>query len=324
MPTFWSSFAPSSFVERLLRADQRNAAARDHAFFNGRTGRVQRVFDAGLLFLHLDLGRSADLDHGDAAGELGNALLELLLVVVGGGFFDLLADLLDAALDVRALAGAVDDRGVFLLDDDLLGLAEIVRCVAFSSDRPTSSEITVPPVRIAMSCSMALRRSPKPGALTAATLTMPRMLLTTSVASASPSTSSAMTSSGRPDFATPSSSGSISRMFEIFLSCSRITGSRARRLAGLVVDEVRREVAAVELHALDDVELVLQARAFFNRDHAFLADLLHRLGDGLADRLVGVRGDRADLRDRLVVLARLRELLELFDGRDRRPCRCRA
>ena len=64
--------------------------------------------------------------------------------------------------------------------------------VAFSSDRPTSSEITVPPVRVAMSCSMALRRSPKPGALTAATLRMPRMLLTTSVASASPSTSSAI------------------------------------------------------------------------------------------------------------------------------------
>src|SRR5579872_6078472 len=45
--------------------------------------------------------------------------------------------------------------------------------VAFSSDRPTSSEITVPPVRIAISCSMALRRSPKPGALTADTLRMP-------------------------------------------------------------------------------------------------------------------------------------------------------
>jgi hypothetical protein len=40
---------------------------------------MQRVFDAGLLFLHLDLGGSADLDHRDTAGELGNKLLELLL-----------------------------------------------------------------------------------------------------------------------------------------------------------------------------------------------------------------------------------------------------
>jgi hypothetical protein len=38
--------------------------------------------------------------------------------------------------------------------------------VVFSSLRPTSSEMTWPPVRMAMSCSIALRRSPKPGALT--------------------------------------------------------------------------------------------------------------------------------------------------------------
>lgn len=48
-----------------------------------------------------------------------------------------------------------------------------------------------------MSSSMALRRSPKPGALTAVVFRMPRMLLTTRVARASPSTSSAMISSGR-------------------------------------------------------------------------------------------------------------------------------
>jgi len=33
-------------------------------------------------------------------------------------------------------------------------------------------------VNVAMSCSIALRRSPKPGAFTAASLRMPRMLLT--------------------------------------------------------------------------------------------------------------------------------------------------
>ena len=49
-----------------------------------------------------------------------------------------------------------------------------------------------------MSSSIALRRSPKPGALTAATFSPPRSLFTTSVASASPSTSSAMMSNGAP------------------------------------------------------------------------------------------------------------------------------
>jgi hypothetical protein len=177
------------------RAHQGDTAAGDDAFLDRRTGGVQGVFDAGLLLLHLDFGGGTDLDHGHTAGELGQTLLELLAVVVGGGVLDLGADLLARALDVVVLAGAVDDGGVFLADLDRLAEPSSFR-VAFSRVRPTSSEMTVPPVRMAMSCSMALRRSPKPGALTAQTLTMPRMVLTTSVASASPSMSSATISSG--------------------------------------------------------------------------------------------------------------------------------
>jgi hypothetical protein len=54
MPWFWSSLSPFQLLEGLQRADQRHATARDHAFFHGRTGGVQGVFDAGLLFLHFD------------------------------------------------------------------------------------------------------------------------------------------------------------------------------------------------------------------------------------------------------------------------------
>src|SRR5689334_3472179 len=113
-------------LERLERTDQGDTAARNHAFFNGGTRGVQRVFDAGLLFLHLDFGGSANLDHGDAAGELGNTLLELLLVVVRSGLDGLLTDRLDARLDVGGLARTTDDGRVFLLDDDLLGIAQII------------------------------------------------------------------------------------------------------------------------------------------------------------------------------------------------------
>ncbi len=56
---------------------------------------------------------------------------------------------------------------------------------------PNSSEITWPPVRIAISSNMAFLRSPKPGAFTATVENVPLSLLTTRVAKASPSTSSA-------------------------------------------------------------------------------------------------------------------------------------
>ena len=94
-----------------------------------------------------------------------------------------------------------------------------------SSLRPTSSAMTWPPVRVAMSWSIALRRSPNPGALTATELNVPRILFTTRVASASPSTSSEMISSGRPDCMTFSRTGSMSWTELILPWFNRMYGS---------------------------------------------------------------------------------------------------
>src|SRR6202023_1661140 len=113
-------------LEVLGGTQQSDAATRNDAFLNRRTGRMHRVINAILALLHLDLGRAADADHRDAAGELGQTLLQLLTVVVRGGFLDLRLDLLNARLDVSLLAGAVDDRGVLLVDDHLLGAAKHV------------------------------------------------------------------------------------------------------------------------------------------------------------------------------------------------------
>jgi hypothetical protein len=57
---------------------------------------------------------------------LGQPLLQLLAVVVGGGFLDLRLDLVDARLDVGLLAGAVDDRRIFFVNHHSLSAAEHV------------------------------------------------------------------------------------------------------------------------------------------------------------------------------------------------------
>src|SRR6267154_2363182 len=107
-------------------AKQRRAAAGDDTFLDSRAGGMHSVFDTGLLFLQFGFGGCADFDDGNAADQLGKAFLQLFLVVVGGGVFDLGADLLHTAFDVRGLAGAFDDRGVVLVDGDLLGAAEVL------------------------------------------------------------------------------------------------------------------------------------------------------------------------------------------------------
>jgi len=58
-----------------------------------------------LFLLHLGLGGSADLDHGDTAGQLGETLLELFAIELGVGVLDLLLDLIDPAFDVLGITG---------------------------------------------------------------------------------------------------------------------------------------------------------------------------------------------------------------------------
>src|SRR5690606_31092704 len=89
-------------------------------------GVAHGVLDAVLTLLELDLGRGTGLDDGDATGELGQALLELLTVVVGVRVLDLGTDLVDPSGDLVLVAGTLDDGRLVLGDDDLAGAAEQV------------------------------------------------------------------------------------------------------------------------------------------------------------------------------------------------------
>src|SRR5437899_6858279 len=82
-------------AEGLRRAEQRHAAPRHDPLLYGRPRRVERVLDPRLLLLHLGLGGRPDLDHGDAARQLGEPLLELLPVVVRARLLDLYPARLD-------------------------------------------------------------------------------------------------------------------------------------------------------------------------------------------------------------------------------------
>ena len=87
-------------------------------------------------------------------------------------------------------------------------------------------------------------------------------------------------------------------------------------------DEVRRKIAAVELHSFDDFEQRVHRLRFFDRDDAVFADLVHRFSDDRADRLVAVGRNRSDLCDR-VARNRLRKACGLPRRPLRLPFRCR-
>src|SRR5690606_7995498 len=87
----------------------------------------------------------------------------------------------------------------------------------------------------------------------------------------------------------------------------------------LVVDEVRAQVAAVELHAFNHFQLVLQAATFFHGDNTVGGELavtvgyfFHGVGDDVAHGAVAVGRNRSDLFDRLAIFYRRGQLFQLF------------
>ena len=167
-----------------------------------------------------------------------------------------------------------------------------------------------------MSPRLSFWRSPKPGALTARTLIVPRSLLTARVARASPSKSPQMMHEVLGDLEDLLEHGQDFLHRAELLVGDEDVGVLDHRLHPLRVGhEVGADVAAVERHAVDVLDLGLDALGLLDGDDAVLADLLHALADQVADGRVVVGGDRRDLRH-LVALGDLDAVL--LDGFDER------
>src|SRR5690606_12348113 len=300
-------------LEPLLDTHERDAATRDNALLDRSTRGVQRVLDAGLLLLHLGLGRRADVDHRDAAGELREPLLQLLTIVVRRGLLDRDADLVDAALDLLRIARAIDDRGVVLVHDEALRTAEV------RDHRVLELEADL------LGDHLAARQDRDVLQHGLAAFTEARRLDRADLEGAAQLVDHQRGQRLALDILGDDQEG-LAHLRDLLEDRQQILHGAdllvvdqhqrilEHRLHPLGVgDEVRRQVATVELHALDRLERGLETLGLLDRDDAVLPDLLHGVRDQVADLRVVVRRDRADLRDLLLALGRRRDLLQLLD-----------
>src|SRR5437879_6494821 len=276
-------------VERLLAPQQRYPAARHDALLDRGAGGVQRVFDPSLLLLHFGLGGRAYIDHRDAARQLREPLLQLLLVVIRRGLLDRRADLGDAALYVGLLALAADQGGVVLIHHDALDVAEIVEPGVLEleaqlfgddlgpGDRRDVREQLLAPIAEAWSLDRAhLQRA------TQLVDYQRRQRLPLDVLG--------------------DDEQRLARLRHLLENREQVlhggdllfvhqdVGVLEHGLHLLRIgDDVRRRVATVKLHTIHRLERGLEALRLFHRDHAVLAHLLHRVRDDLADLRIVVR-----------------------------------
>lgn len=69
---------------------------------------------------------ASDLQHGHAVRQLGQPLVELLLLIVAGGVLQLLRDLCRPLLDVGGAASALQQQGVIFGDLYLPHFAKVM------------------------------------------------------------------------------------------------------------------------------------------------------------------------------------------------------
>ncbi len=86
---------------------------------------MKSIFDTGFLFFHFGFGGGTYVDFGDTACQLCQPLLELLAIVVACRVVNFATKLIDTRFDICTLASTFDNGRVVLIDDHLLGHAQV-------------------------------------------------------------------------------------------------------------------------------------------------------------------------------------------------------
>src|SRR6266536_3313995 len=241
-------------AERLGRAQQRDAAARQDALLDRGAGRVERVIDAVLALLHLDL----------------------------------------------RLAAAADDRGVLLVDHHPFGAPEHVERDVLELDAEVLGDRgTAGQDRDVLQHGLAAIA--EPGRLDGRDLEAAAQLVDHEGGERL-----ALDVLGNDDERLAGLHDRLEQRQELLQPGQFLFIDQEIRILHLdahlvgIGDEIRRDVAAVELHALDHFELGLERFGLLDGDHALVADLLHGVRQKLPYLRIAVGRDGADLGDLLV------------------------
>ena len=262
-------------VERLQAPEQRHAATGHDALLDGGASRAQRIGDAVLLLVDLDLAAAADLDDGDALAQLGQTLLQLLLLVLGRRLGYLVLDLLHAHLDLLGLALAAHHERVVLGHLDLADLAEVAEL-----DLLELGEIGLVAEHRAAGRDGNVAQYVLAVVAEAGRLDGAHLQVDLETVDDERGERLALDLLGDDEQLLALRVRQLERRYELLHRADLLLADEHERVlevaAGALVrvDEVGRDVAAVELETLDHLELVKQRLAVLHCDHAILANLL--------------------------------------------------
>lgn len=278
------------------RLQEGSTTARQDTLLNSSPGSVQSIHKPILLLTDLDLRGAADLDDGDTTGELGQTLLELLLLVVrGGGIGHHTTDLLTPLGQGVLGALTVEHDGILLGDGDGTSGSEHVDGGFLELDAQLVSE------------DGAVGENSNVTEDGLAVVTEARGLDGSDLELAAKLVQNADCQSLAVDVLSNDNqraaglSGDLESGDDVLDGGDLLLRKEDERvlelnLLGLGVgNKVWGDEAAVEAHTLGDLELIVQGLALLDGDDTLLANLLHGVGNELANVGIAVGGDGSDL-----------------------------
>ena len=274
---------------------------------------MQRIFNTGLFLFHLDFGCSTDLDDRHTAGQLGNAFLHFFFVVIRGGFVDLYTNLVHPCFDLAGRTCTIDHRGVFLANLDTLRGAKILQRRAFEAH----TDLLRDHFATGQNCDVlqhGFTTVTESGRFHCAHLND-----ATHVVHHQRGQRFAFDVLGNHEQRTPCFGRRLKHRQHVANVRNLLVVNQDQRVIHislhriLIVNEVGRQITAVELHAFYDIQLIIETLAFFDRNHTFFANFFHRFSNDAADGFVCVGRHRADLGNFLVIRTGLGNLSQLFN-----------
>ena len=242
-----------------------------------------------LFLLQLHLGSRAHLNDGHAASQFGQTFLELLAVPVGVGLVDLSLDLRDTALNVARLAGTFHDGGLVLGNHNLAGRTHQVEAHAIQleayllGDNLSTGEgghvLEHRLTALAEARSFDGHRVKRAPDLVHYQGGQRLALHVLSDDQQRAARLHDLLQHGEH----------VLDGADLALVVQDVRLVEDRLLALRIGHEVRRQVALVELHAFDELEVHAERVGLLNSHYAVLAHLVDGVGDYLADRGVGGR-----------------------------------
>lgn len=250
-----------------------------------------------LLLTDLDLTLTANTDDGNTRAETGQTLLELLALIVGGASIgDQGAELLAALSNGLGGAGAsaVEDSVLLGNGDRANGSQKVggealeldIELIREDNTSGQSGEITQDGLAVVTETG---------------SLDSSNGELAAELVEDGGSESLAINVLSNDEERAALGGSGLEGGENVLKNRDLLLGKEDQRLfefdlLGLgVSDKVGRDVAAVEAHTLSDLELVLSGLAVLDGDDTLLTNLLHGLGEQVADGLVTVGRDGSDL-----------------------------